>query len=309
MNVIHADAAELNAGGRPVCAAIGVFDGVHLGHQRVLQQTISDAVRFQGISAAVTFDRHPNAIVAPGNVPALIYPLAKKLEVFAALGIDTACVIRFDKAFSQISGEQFVRDLARDFGKILSVCVGANFMFGHRRSGNVALLNEIGGQLGFAVHAAPDVDFDGQPVSSTRIRDAIRSGDFVLAGQMLGRPYSLCGAVIRGRQLGRTLGFPTANIDVTGILVPPTGVYVAEGRVGAEWHRAAVNIGHRPTVQSGDLQIHVEAHFLDFDRDIVGQDLELIFLKKLREEKKFPSSDALRAQIAQDIVQTRSFGG
>jgi riboflavin kinase/FMN adenylyltransferase len=305
MKVIRAT-AELDAGGRPVCAAIGVFDGVHLGHQRVLQQTLSDAARGQAISVVVTFDRHPNAIVAPDNVPALIYPLARKLEVLASLGMDTAYVIRFDKAFSQIPGEQFVRELARDFGKNQSVCVGANFMFGCRRSGNVTLLRELGGQLGFAVHAVPDVDLDGQPVSSTRIRDAIRAGDFALAGQMLGRTYSLCGPVIQGQQLGRKFGFPTANIEVTGILVPPAGVYAAEARVGAERRRAAVNIGRRPTLQSGDAQIQVEAHLLDFDRDVVGQDLELTFLKKLREEKKFPSTEALRAQIAQDITQTRN---
>jgi riboflavin kinase/FMN adenylyltransferase len=253
----------------------------------------------------VTFDRHPNAIVAPGNVPPLIYPLARKLEVLASLGMDAAYVIRFDKAFSQIPGEQFVRDLVRDFGKVLSVCVGADFMFGHRRSGNVTLLRELGGQLGFAVHAVPDVDLDGQPVSSTRIRNAVRAGDFGVAGQMLGRSYGLCGPVIEGRQLGRKLGFPTANIAVTGIVVPPAGVYAARARVGATWHRAAVNIGHRPTLQPGDPEIHVEAHLLDFDGDIVGQDLELTFLKKLREEKKFPSTEALRAQIALDIAQTR----
>jgi riboflavin kinase/FMN adenylyltransferase len=305
MKIIHG-AAELNAGGLPVCAAIGVFDGVHLGHQRVLRRTISDAAGGRGISVVVTFDRHPNAIVAPANVPALIYPLARKLEVLASLGMDSAYVIRFDKAFSQIPGEQFVRDLASDFGKIQSVCVGANFMFGHRRSGNVTLLQELGGQLGFAVHAVPDVDLDGQPVSSTRIRDAVRAGDFALAGQMLGRSYGLCGPVIQGRQLGRAFGFPTANIEVVGVLVPPAGVYAAEARVGTETRRAAVNIGHRPTIQSTDPQIHVEAHLLDFDRDLVGQDLELIFLKKLREEKKFPSTEVLRAQIARDITQTRN---
>jgi riboflavin kinase/FMN adenylyltransferase len=304
MKVIQAT-AELNAGGRPVCVAIGVFDGVHLGHQRVLQQTVSDAARSGAISVVVTFDRHPNAIVAPANVPALIYPLAKKLKVLTSLSLDTACVIRFDKAFSQIPGGQFVRDLTRNFGKIQSISVGANFMFGYRRSGNVASLNELGGQLGFAVHAVPDIDLDGQPVSSTRIREAVRAGDFALAGRMLGRSYSLCGPVIQGQQLGRKFGFPTANIEVAGILVPPAGVYAAEACVGAERRRAAVNIGHRPTIHSADPQIHVEAHLLDFDGNLIGQDVELTFLKKLREEKKFPSTEALRGQIAQDITQTR----
>ena len=308
MKVIS-DAAALQPGPRPVCAAIGVFDGVHLGHQHVLRQTISDAARHRAVSAVVTFDRHPNAVVAPANVPPLIYPLAKKLEVIASFGVEAAYVIRFDKAFSQISGEPFVRGLARDFQRITSICVGDGFMFGARRSGNVALLQKLGGELGFTVHALRDVELDGQSVSSTRIRDAARAGDFALAARMLGRPYALCGTVIQGEHLGRKLGFPTANLDVTGLLVPPTGVYAAEARIGAARWRAAVNIGHRPTIRSADPQLHVEAHLMDFGQDIYGQALELVFLKKLRDEKKFPTPEMLRAQIAEDVSQARSFSG
>jgi len=178
-------------------------------------------------------------------------------------------------------------------------------MFGAGRSGNVALLRKLGGELGFTLHALRDVELDGQPVSSTRIRDAARAGDFVLAGRMLGRPYALCGIVIEGERLGRKLGFPTANLDVTGLLTPPPGVYAAEGRVGAARYRAAVNIGHRPTVQSADPRLRVEAHLLDFNGDIYGQAVELEFLKKLRDERKFPTPAALRAQIAEDIKQAR----
>jgi riboflavin kinase/FMN adenylyltransferase len=305
MKVIS-DAAELQPGPRPVCAAIGVFDGVHLGHQHVLRQTISDAARHQAVSAVVTFDRHPNAVVAPANVPPLIYPLAKKLEVIASFGVEAAYVIRFDKAFSQISGEEFVRGLARDFKRMASLCVGDGFMFGARRSGNVALLQKLGGELGFTLHALRDVELDGQSVSSTRIRDAVRAGDFALAGRMLGRPHALCGSVIHGDHLGRKFGFPTANLDITGLLVPLTGVYAAEAHVGATHWRAAVNIGHRPTIHSADPQLHVEAHLLDFDGDLYGQALELVFLKKLREEKKFPTTEALKAQIAWDIQQARN---
>jgi riboflavin kinase / FMN adenylyltransferase len=290
---------------RPVCAAIGVFDGVHLGHQCVLGQTVSDAARHQAMAVAVTFDRHPNTIVAPTSVPPLIYPLSKKLEVIASLGVEAAYVIRFDKTFSQITGESFVRGLARDFKHIKSLCVGDGFMFGANRSGNVPLLQKLGGELAFTLHALRDVQLDGQSVSSTRIRDAVRAGDFASAGRMLGRSYALCGAVIQGERLGRKLGFPTANLDVAGLLVPPTGVYAAEAQLGAARYRAAVNIGHRPTVHLADPQLHVEAHLLDFDGDIYGQVLELAFLKKLREEQKFPTPEALRAQIADDIKQAR----
>jgi len=306
MKVI-ADPAALQPDPRPVCAAIGVFDGVHLGHQRVLRQTLSEAARWRGLAVAVTFDRHPNAVVAPDRVPPLIYPPARNLELIASLGVEAAYVIRFDKEFSRIPGAQFVRGLARGFQRIKSICVGDGFLFGAGRSGNVALLQELGAELGFTLHAAPDVELDGQSVSSTRIRDAVRAGDFLLAGRMLGRPYALCGMVTKGEGLGRKLGFPTANLDVTGLVLPPTGVYAAEAQIGATRHRAAVNIGHRPTIHTADPQLHVEAHLLDFDGAIYGQSLELVFLKRLREEEKFAAPALLRAQIALDVLTVKGF--
>ncbi len=304
MNVIHA-AAELNPGPGGVCLAIGVFDGVHLGHQGVIGRACQEARQRGAVSVVVTFDRHPNAVVAPQNVPPLIYPLSKKLRVMAALGLDAACVIHFDKPFSEISGEQFIRSLARDFKAIRGICVGETFLFGRRRSGDVALLKALGGELGFALHALPDVSLGGQPVSSTRIREAVRAVRFDLAGQMLGRTYTLCGPVIAGARLGRKLGFPTANLDVAGTLVPPAGVYAAEARWGGETRRAAVNIGRRPTVYSSEGGLSVEAHLLDFAGDIYGQEIELTFLKQLREERQFPSEAALQQQIAEDVASVR----
>jgi riboflavin kinase / FMN adenylyltransferase len=304
MNIIHA-AADLKAGPGGVCVAIGVFDGVHLGHQRVIGLAREDARRHGAISVVVTFDRHPNAVVAPQNVPPLIYPLPKKLRVIDSLGLDAACVIHFDKPFSEISGEQFICGLVRDFKSIRGICVGETFMFGCRRSGDVALLKTLGGDLGFTVEAVPDVSTGGQPVSSTRIREAVRDGQFDVAGQLLGRTYTLCGPVIAGAHLGRKLGFPTANLNVAGILVPPAGVYAAEAQVEGKTHRAAVNIGHRPTMYSAEGGLCVEAHLLDFAADIYGQEIELTFLRKLREERKFPSAAALQQQIVHDVAATR----
>jgi len=304
MNVIHA-AADLNPGPGGVCLAIGVFDGVHLGHQRVIGRAGQAARQHGAISVVVTFDRHPNAVVAPQNVPPLIYPLWKKLRVIASLGLDAACVIHFDKPFSEISGEQFIRGLARDFKAIRGICVGETFRFGRGRSGDVALLKALGGELGFALQALPDVSLDGQPVSSTRIREAVRAVQFDLAGQMLGRTYTLCGPVVAGARLGRKLGYPTANLDVAGTLVPPAGVYAAEARWGAETHRAAVNIGRRPTLYSSEGGLSVEAHLLDFAGDIYGQEIELTFLKQLREERQFPSAAALQQQIERDVAAAR----
>lgn len=292
---------ELTPGSRKVCVAIGFFDGVHLGHQQILRQTVSDARQHEAISVAVTFDAHPNTIVAPQHVPPLIYPLAKKLRVIESLGVDTICVIHFDQPFSEISGEKFIRDLARDFKNIQSICVGSQFTFGHKRTGNVSLLRILGQELHFHVHGLANISLDGQTVSSTRIREAIRAGNLDFASQMLGRPYSLCGRVVEGARLGRKLGFPTANLDATGLVLPPSGVYAAHAEVLGKKFRAAVNIGHRPTLQFPAPLLQVEAHLLDFDADIYGEELELTFVEKLRNEQKFPSVDALREQIARDI--------
>lgn len=305
MNIITAP-AQFNPGPGGICAAIGVFDGVHLGHQSVIGQAARDAQQFSAAPVVVTFDRHPNAVVAPQNVPPLIYPLSKKLAVIASLGAEATCVIHFDKAFSQITGEDFIRSLAAGAGPVRSICVGREFQFGCKRSGNVALLESLGGELGFKVHALPDVSLEGQPVSSTRIREAIRAGQLDLAARMLGRPYSLCAAVAAGGKLGRKLGFPTANLDVAGIAIPPSGVYAADASVHHKTYRAAVNIGARPTVHSVDPVTVVEAHLLDFDDDIYGEEIELTFLNRLRDEVKFPSLDALRRQIARDIEAARN---
>src|SRR5437879_8695905 len=176
MTIIRAS-SELRPSGRKVCLAIGVFDGVHLGHQQIIRQTTSDARQHEAIALVITFDRHPNSVVAPHRVPPLIYSLAQKLRTIESLGADTLLLIHFDKAFSEQSGEAFIRGLARDLGHIQSLCVGANFVFGHKRGGNVALLKTLGSELNFTVHGMASVSMDGKIVSSTRIRETIRTGD------------------------------------------------------------------------------------------------------------------------------------
>ncbi|HZQ46610.1 MAG TPA: bifunctional riboflavin kinase/FMN adenylyltransferase, partial [Verrucomicrobiae bacterium] len=242
MRIIHA-ADELQPKGRKVCLAIGFFDGVHLGHQQILRQTISDARLHEAVALAVTFDRHPSTVVAPNHIPPLIYSLPQKQRVIASLGIDALLLIHFDRPFSGQSGETFIRGLARDLGQIQSLCVGNNFTFGHKRGGNVALLKTLGAELRFTVHGMAAVSLDGKVVSSTRIRETIKAGDLDSASQMLGRPYSLAGQVVRGDQLGQQLGFPTANLDVTGLVLPPNGVYAVHAQVKGRTHRAVVNIG------------------------------------------------------------------
>ena len=302
MNVIHA-ATELKPAGRKVCVAIGVFDGVHLGHQQVIRQTLADAGQHEALAVVITFDQHPNSIVAPDRVPPLIYSLPQKLRAIAALGVDATWLIRFDEPFSRQSGEEFVRGMARDFAHLHSIGVGNDFTFGHQRSGNVALLKTLGAELRFAVHGIAAVSLDGQPVSSTRIREAIRAGQFDTASQMLGRRYSLAGLVVKGGQLGRKLGFPTANVDARGLMLPPDGVYAVHVHTKGKLFRSVLNIGVRPTVSPGTTLRQVEAHLLDFCGDLYGEELEVSFVAKLRDEQKFPSADALKDQISRDIKQ------
>ena len=319
MRTIHT-ASELKPQGRKVCLAIGFFDGVHLGHQQIIQQTTADAYHHEALSLVVTFDQHPNTVVAPQRVPPLIYSLNQRLRVIERMGCDALLLLHFDKTFSQQSGDAFIRGLARDLGQIQSLCVGSTFTFGHKRSGNVASLKTLGAELDFTVHGMAAVSLDGKTVSSTRIRETIRAGDLDAASQMLGRSYSISGMVMRGDQLGHQLGFPTANIDATGLVLPPNGVYSAHTLVrpagDAPSHagvysdsyiqaRAAVNIGYRPTLRSSAPELRVEAHLLDFKDDLYGKEMEIVFVDKLREEQKFPSLDALKEQIAKDIAAAR----
>src|ERR1043166_3490920 len=330
MTIINT-ARELNAPGRKVCLAIGFFDGVHLGHQQIVRQTVSDARRHDSVALVITFDRHPNTVVAPQRVPPLIYSLPQKLRAIESLGADTLLLVHFDKAFSEQSGIAFVRSLARDLGlsaanslaapkrrdggpTINSVCVGANFVFGHKRSGNVELLKKLGAELSFAVHGMAAVSLDGKAVSSTRIREAIAAGDLDRASQMLGRAYSVAGTVVPGDGLGRQLGFPTANLDIAGLALPPHGVYSIQAEIipsplssltTPSCFRGVLNIGVRPTLENPNPQLRVEAHLLDFHGDLYGQELEVIFGEKLRDERRFGSLTELKQQIASDFEQAR----
>ena len=304
MNILHA-ARELQPAGRKVCLAIGFFDGVHLGHQQIIRQTLTDARQHEALALVVTFDHHPNTVVAPHRVPPLIYSLPQKLRAIASLGADRLLLLRFDKPLSEQTGDAFIRCLARDLGQVQSLCVGANFLFGHKRTGNVELLKRLGTELKFAVHGLAAVSLDGKAISSTRIRQAVPGGDLDAASQMLGRAYSLAGPVVRGDGLGQQLGFPTANLDTAGLVLPPNGVYAVKAEAAGRRYRCVLNIGHRPTLRSPAPQLRVEAHLIDFAGDLYGQELEVTFVEHLRPEKQFPSLADLRAQIARDILEAQ----
>lgn len=294
------EARELQRGGRKVSVGIGMFDGVHLGHQQVLKQTIFDARQHNGLSLAITFDKHPNAVVAPLKAPPLIYSLPQKLREMEALGVDAILLVEFTPAFSQRSGEEFVRDLAAQMGQVYSVCVGSTFTFGHKRSGNVDLLKRLGAELGFQVHGLAAVSLGGHVVSSTRIRERISAGALDAASQMLGRTYSISGTVLRGDQLGRTIGVPTANVAIAGLILPPHGVYAVHASVDGRIFPAVANLGTRPTIKS-TAELRFEIHLLEFEGDLYDREIEITFVDFIRAEERFSSLDALKARISMDI--------
>ena len=303
--MIFSSASQLAQSSAKVCLAIGFFDGVHLGHQQIIRQTIADARQHEATAAVVTFDVHPNSIVAPKKTPLLIHSLERKLRRIESLGADALLLLHFDKAFSLQTGEEFIRTLTSHFKAVPSICVGANFVFGHQRSGDVKLLKTIGAELGFAVHGLAAVALDGKTVSSTRIREAIAAGDFDRASQMLGRSYVLAGRVTRGDGIGRQLGFPTANIDIAGLVLPPKGVYAVQARYSGRLYRGVLNMGLRPTLNNPAPELRVETHLLDFEGDLYDQELELFLVNKIRDEQKFPSVKELREQIARDILEAQ----
>lgn len=300
---------ELAARGRKACLAIGFFDGVHLGHQQIIRQAGGDAQQHDGTSVVVTFDRHPASVVSPDHAPALIQTAEHRLRTIDPLGPDAVLLLRFDTALREQPGEVFIRNLHDELGGIHSICIGADFHFGYKRSGNVTVLQELGTQLGFQVHGIAAVSLCGQTISSTRIRAAIANGQLEAASEMLGRSYSILSRVTRGDQLGHKLGFPTANLDVAGLVLPPDGVYVAQTKVSGAQHHAVVNIGCRPTISPQTAIRRLEVHLLDFTGDLYEQELEVVFVKRLREERRFPSHEALQHQIQQDIAEARNLFG
>jgi riboflavin kinase/FMN adenylyltransferase len=303
--IIAAQASLLDTGSRPVCAAIGVFDGVHVGHQEVIRQTLEDARLHDALPVIVTFDRHPASVLATRKIPGMIYSLEHKIRVLSQFDPAALLLLHFDLAFSQKSAQVFIEELVRGFGRVNSIRVGTNFRFGHQRSGNLELLNRLAGKFGYKVHGIPPVTVDGHRVSSTRIREAIEAGQLDPVHKMLGRPYSIFAPVVQGDQLGRKLGFPTANLDTNGLILPPRGVYAARVYAQGLACNAVLNMGVRPTLELKKPPLRVEAHLLDFEGDLYGRKIETVLVQMLRPEQQFPSLDALKLQIARDIEAAR----
>ncbi len=303
--------APLSAGS---VVTIGAYDGVHLGHKKVLRlvRELADARNLD--AALVTFDRHPAQVVRPDSAPRLLTSLDQKLELLEALKLsDIVCVLRFDEERSHETAEDFVREVLVGLLRARVVVVGADFHFGHRRGGNVALLEQMGTDLGFEVVGlglvAPQGDHE--PFSSTRVRGALANGDVAIAARLLGRPHEVRGVVVRGDQRGRELGFPTANVAVPDeICLPADGIYAGSyaGPDGV-WRPAAISLGRRPTFYAEATHSLLEAYVLDFDGDLYDQPAEVRFIERLRGEERFASIDALVEQMGKDVEATRRLVG
>jgi riboflavin kinase/FMN adenylyltransferase len=283
--------------------ALGVFDGVHVGHRAILGAAVAHARASGGLAFVCTFEPHPLEVLQPGRAPLAITTLDERLELIAGCGVDGAVVLTFTRELAAVEPEAFVKDVLVDRLAARQVVVGFNHRFGRGARGDAALLRSLGAQHGFSVDVIEPLSVDGVPVSSTAIRAALERGDLASAERMLGRPYTLPGKVVAGAGRGRTLGFPTANIAPDRPVLVAPGVYACTAEVGGQGRRAVVNIGVRPTF--GEDTLAVEAYLLDFAGDLYGQTIRLIFVSRIREERRFPSVNALRAQIADDVETAR----
>jgi riboflavin kinase/FMN adenylyltransferase len=287
---------------------IGVFDGVHTGHQRTIGHAVTRAKELNLPSLVLTFDPHPSEVVRPGSHPALLTPLVRKAELAEELGVDVFCVQPFTLDFSRLSAEQFVHDLLVEHLHAALVVVGENFRFGNKAAGDVELLTKLGRTFGFAVEPAPLVASDGVIFSSTYVRSCVDAGDVEAAAQVLGRPHRLEGIVVRGDQRGRELGFPTANLMTARYTaIPADGVYAAWLIRDGNRLPAAVSIGTNPTFSATERR--VEAYVLDFDGDLYGERLALDFVARLRGMEKFSGVEDLVTAIADDVARTRAILG
>jgi riboflavin kinase/FMN adenylyltransferase len=297
--------SELNQLRGPLFLAIGVFDGVHRGHQAVISTSARHGQSAAGTSVVVTFDPHPAKVLRPRNAPHLLTATQHKIALIRALGVSHLLIIEFNRELAATSPEDFVQRLVTHSKPLREICVGHEWSFGKDRRGNLDLLKKLGARFDFNVVGILPVMVHGAVVSSTAIRQAVEAGSLAKAAEMLGREYTILGAVTRGDQLGKKIGFPTANLSAHSEQFPPNGVYLAEAWFEGVLYHGVVNLGYRPTVTGSKSQRLLEIHLLDFERDIYGEDLEVRFVRYLRPERKFDSVEALARQIDVDVRQAR----
>lgn len=297
---------SLEAPPEGTAVAVGTFDGLHLGHRALIAEAVEAARRAGTVPAVLTWDRHPAVTLRPDKVPALLSSPERKTQLMEETGVELLAVVEFDEDFSHLSPEEFVSSVLSDGLGAQSAHVGHDWRFGHRAAGDVELLIGLGKEHGFTVSAVELQEIAGEPVTSSRIRAAVGKGDVALARTLLGRPYDVDGIVVRGEARGKSLGYPTANLDIDPALArPPIGIYAGVAHVAGQVKPAAISVGTNPTFETGG-RVRVEAYLLDFEQEIYDERIRLEFWKHLRGEKRFESGEELVAQMAKDVDETRA---
>lgn len=291
---------------KPTVLTLGVFDGLHLGHQRIMQTVVERAKATKAHATAITFDPHPRAVLHPESAPPLLQTLDQRLANFEVLGIEQAIVVKFDSEFASQPAEAFLSNIIRDRLHAKEVYLGKGFAFGKNRGGNIDLLRQKSKELGFIADEVDEVQIRGQRISSSTIRKLLADGRVNLARRMLGRPYGVEGIIIRGNRRGHTIGFPTANLKPHNRVIPRFGVYATATLIDGVWRKSITNIGVRPTFEN-DAEPSIESYIFDFDGELYGDVLRVRFLHRIRDERKFNGIDELKAQIEKDTLRARNY--
>lgn len=291
----------------PTVVTIGTFDGVHLGHQKIIAQITAAAKEKECDSLVLTFFPHPRMVLQEGTEMKQLNTIDEKITLLEQLGVDHLVIHPFDKAFSRMTAEEFVKQVLVDTFRLKKIIIGYDHRFGRNRTADINDLIAFGNTYGFEVSQISAEELNDVSISSTKIRTALNEGNIELANNYLGYPYAITGKVVKGQQLGRTIGYPTANIAIQEDykLIPQNGVYVVQSVIHGKTVFGMMNIGNRPTV-NGTSQT-IEVHFLDFDQDLYNQTISVSFLKRLRNEQKFPSLDALKTQLLSDKIETEAY--
>jgi len=291
---------------KPTVLTLGVFDGLHLGHQKIMQTVVERAAEVGAAPTAITFDPHPRAVLHPETAPPLLQTLDQRLANFEVLGVEQAIVVHFDREFANQPADDFLHEIIHDRLHAKEVYLGKGFAFGKNRGGNIELLREMSKELGFFADEVSEVQLRGHRISSSKIRDLLDTGHVNLARRMLGRPYGVEGVIVRGNRRGHTIGFPTANLHPHNRVIPKFGVYATASLVDGVWRKSITNIGVRPTFGK-DLEPSIESYIFDFDGDLYGDVLRVRFLHRIRDERKFNGIDELKEQIERDTHRALNY--
>jgi len=291
---------------RPTVLTLGVFDGLHLGHQKIMQTVVERAKAADAVATSITCDPHPRAVLHPESAPPLLQTLDQRLANFEVLGIEQVIVIHFDREFAAQSADDFIRDIIHYRLHAKEVYLGKGFAFGRGRGGNIELLRKMSGELGFTADEVDEVQLRGHRISSSKIRDLLDAGRVNLVRRMLGRPYGVEGVIVRGDRRGHTIGFPTANLHPHNRVIPKFGVYATATLIDGQWRRSITNIGVRPTF-GVDTEPSIESYIFDFDGELYGDVIRVRFLHRIRDERKFSGVDELKQQIENDTRRALNY--